>query len=121
MRTLIIDDDPNVVELLESFFKQNGHEVLKSHSAEEGLKLFTIEEPDVIFLDIMLPDKNGIELLKEIKSMDRNMPVVMITGFKDAEKVVYAFREGAFDCLLKPINFDYLKNDILTRIPVRKR
>lgn len=121
MLALIVDDDVETNELLEAFLRQNDHQVIKAFTAEEGLKNFTIEQPDIVFLDIMLPDKNGIEILKEIKLIDRETPVVMITGFKDAEKVVSAFREGAFDCLLKPFNYDYLKNDILTRVPLRKR
>ena len=121
MLILVIDDDTDVTDSLEIFFKQNGHEVLKAYTAKDGLKLFTLHLPDVVFLDIMLPDTNGITLLKEIKTISSETPVVMITGYKDAEKVIGAFREGAFDCLLKPFNLDYLKNDILPKIPLRKR
>lgn len=121
MIALIVDDEVGDVEVLETFLKQNGHEILRSYTAQEGLKLFTVHQPDVVFLDIMLPDKNGISLLKEMKTIDKEIPVVMITGFRDAEKVVGAFREGAFDCLLKPFNYDYLKNEILPRIPLKKR
>lgn len=121
MNILIIDDEPDTVEPLTAFLTQNGHQVSKSYTAQEGLKTFTLELPDAVFLDIILPDKNGIELLKEIKIISRETPVIMITGYKDAEKVIHAFREGAFDCLLKPFNLEYLKNDILPRIPLRNR
>ena len=70
MLTLIIDDDPEICELLESFLSENGHQVIKASTAQDGLKQFTIEQPDVIFLDIVLPDKNGLDLLKEIKTID---------------------------------------------------
>ncbi len=109
------------LEVLSHFLESKGSQVLKAGTAGEGLKLFAAQEPDAIFLDIMLPDKNGLEMLKEIKGIDPDMPVIMVTGYKDAEKVVDAFRAGAFDCLLKPINFDYLSNDVLPRIPLKKR
>lgn len=121
MKILIVDDDENILDLLESFLKAQGHQVLRSSAAEEGQRLFFSEKPDILFLDIVLPQKDGIALLKEIKAKEPTATVVMMTGYKDAEKVVSAFREGAFDCLLKPINFDYLKNDILTRVPLRER
>jgi DNA-binding NtrC family response regulator len=53
--------------------------------------------------------------------MDRNLPVVMITGYKEAEKVIEAFRNGAMDCLLKPFNFDYIKNNVLPHVVERKK
>lgn len=67
-------------------------------------------EPNVIFLDIRLPDRDGIKVLREIKQINKNAPVVIITGYKEAEKVIEAFRYGSADCLLKPFNFDYMKN-----------
>jgi len=121
MLCLIIDDDPLLLELLETFLSKNGHQVIKALTAQDGLKLFTVEQPDVIFLDMKLPDKNGLDLLKEIKTIDRSASVVMITAFKEVDNVVTAYRNGVLDCLLKPFNFDYLKNDLLPQIPLRKR
>ncbi len=121
MLALIIDDDIEVMELLSSFLEQNGLDVVKSFTAEDGMKKFQTHHPEVTFLDIMLPDKSGLNLLKEMKKCNKNAPVIMVTGFKDAENVVTAFREGAFDCLLKPFNYEYLKNDILTRLKTSKK
>ena len=117
---LIIDDDTDTAELLADFLEQSGHRAVKCYTAAEGMQKLTVQF-DAVFLDIILPDKNGIALLKDIKKADSQMPVIMVTGFKDAENVVSAFREGAFDCLLKPFNYDYLKNDILPKLPLRKR
>ena len=121
MLLLVVDDDMEAVEYLSTFLVQNGHQVIKTYTGEEGLKMVSARKPDAVFLDIMLPDRNGIGVLKKIKSMDPEMPVIMITGFKDAENVVNAFREGSLDCLLKPYNYDYLKNEILPKIPIRKK
>ena len=121
MQLLIVDDDMEAAELLGTFLRQNGHQTTIKYTAEDGIKAIAEKRPDAVFLDIMLPDRNGIEVLKSIKSTDPEMPVIMVTGFKDAENVVNAFREGSLDCLLKPFNYDYLKNDILPKIPLRRK
>lgn len=117
----IIDDDVDIAETLEIFLKQQGHQVLKAFTAKDGLKIFTLKMPDAVFLDIQLPDRSGIDLLKDIKTISSETSVIMITGYKDAENVIASFRRGAFDCLLKPFNMDYLKTEILPKIPSRKR
>ena len=110
MKILIVDDDLEIHEMLEVFFQSLGHEPAKAATADEALKQVVVYEPDVVFLDIMLPDRSGIDVLKEIREINKKIPVVMITGYKDAERVIEAFRYGAMDCLLKPFNFDYMKN-----------
>ena len=121
MLFLVVDDDRDASELLATSLRQKGHEVDIVYLGKEGLTAVADKKPDAVFLDIRLPDLNGIEVLKMIKSMDPQMPVIMVTGFKDAEKVVNAFREGCLDCLLKPFNLDYLKNEVLPKIPLRKK
>ena|SRR3989344_3343104 len=121
MEFLIVDDDAEAADLLGIFLRKNGHQTTIKYTAKEGLKAISENRPDAVFLDIMLPDQNGIDVLKAIKSSDPEMPVIMVTGFKDAENVVNAFREGSLDCLLKPFNYDYLKNDILPKIPLRRK
>ena len=121
MLILIIDDDVDASELLKTFMEQNGHKVLQAYTAQDGTRELFGSKPDAVFLDILLPDANGLDLLKEMKIKDKDLPIVMVTGFKDAENVVRAFRLGAFDCLLKPYNYDYLKNDILGKINPRAR
>ena len=121
MLLLVVDDDADIVEFLSSFLELNRHTVLKAYQARQGLEIFRTQKPDAVFLDISLPDQNGLAVLKEMKRLDSETPVIMVTGFKEAENVVTAFREGALDCLLKPFNYDYLKDEILPKIPHRKR
>ncbi|MDI6641961.1 MAG: response regulator, partial [Elusimicrobiota bacterium] len=59
---------------------------------------------------------NGIETLREIKKVNQEINVIMITGYKDAEKVVECFRLGAFDCIFKPIDFKYLQTSIMAKL-----
>ena len=119
MKILVIDDDPEVLTTLKAFFEKEGHETIGVETASEGRRLTLVERPDLVLIDIRLPDINGVDLLRQIKEIDKDLSVVMITAYKDAEKVIESFRAGAFDCLLKPFNFDYLLNNILTRIPRR--
>ena len=69
----------------------------------------------------MLPEKDGLTLLKEMKEIDKEVTIAMITAYKDAERVIEAFRLGAMDCLLKPFNIDYIVNTVLPRVDLRKR
>lgn len=121
MRVLVIDDDLEILELLNSFLSSLDYEVKAVSNSIEGLKLITTEVFDLVLLDIKLPEKDGIEVLKEIKKIDPQLPVVVITGYKEAEKVIEAFRYGAMDCLLKPFNFEYMKNNVLTKVSERNR
>lgn len=121
MRVLVIDDDPDVLDFLKTFFTSLNHEVVTHSNAQDGMKALVSVVPDLVLLDIMLPQKNGLELLKEIKELDKDVPVAMITAYKDAERVIEAFRLGAMDCLLKPFNLDYIKNTVLPRVKIRPK
>lgn len=120
MKILIVDDDPGIIEVLTAFLAQHGHQAISASTGKECLHQAAGEQPSLVLLDIRLPDKDGVSVLKELKEIDRQLSVVMMTAFKEAERVIEAFREGAMDCLLKPINFDYLLNNILSRVPLRK-
>jgi DNA-binding response OmpR family regulator len=121
MRILIIDDDEDVLDFLKSFFQNLGHETFFASNSKEGLKQLVLNPPDLVLLDIMMPEKDGITLLKEIKEIDKETSVAMITAYKDAERVIEAFRLGALDCLLKPFNLDYITNTVLPRVKIRSK
>ncbi|MBN1384445.1 MAG: response regulator [Elusimicrobia bacterium] len=115
MKILVVDDDPETRELLKVFLESEGYSVVLLEKGEPVIKTILKETFSIVLLDIRLPDMNGIELLKKIHKLDKELPVMMITAFKDAENVVVAFREGAVDCILKPLNFEYLKSSIASR------
>jgi two-component system response regulator AtoC len=121
MRILIVDDDPDVLEFLEAFFTNLGHETIRTDNAKQGLRELVVKQPDLVLMDIMIGDEDGIALLKEMKDIDKEAQIVMITAFKDAERVIEAFRLGALDCLLKPFNIDYIINNVLPKIELRRR
>ena len=115
MKILVVDDDAEIRELLKIFLESNGHTVVLIDKGAPVIKAVLNETFALVLLDVNLPDIGGIELLEKIHKVDAELPVVMITGFKDAEKVITAFRAGAVDCVLKPLNFEYLKTSVLNR------
>ena len=120
MKILIVDDDPETREVLGMFLNGAGYQsVFYAADAAEAVKQFVLNEPDVVFMDVVLPDKSGIDTMREIKSLDKRASFVVMTAYKDADKVIEAFREGALDCILKPFNFEYIKNNVLTRVVPR--
>ncbi|MBN1824575.1 MAG: response regulator [Endomicrobiales bacterium] len=121
MKVLVIDDDHDVLEFLKTFFVNLGHKVSVVENAADGMKELVVNPPDLILLDIMMPHKDGLTMLKEIKEIDKEVSVAMITAYKDAERVIEAFRLGALDCLLKPFNLDYIINTVLPKVTVRSK
>lgn len=113
---LVIDDESDVCEVLEQFLVSEGYKVFLAFNGDEGIKKYEKRRPDGVLLDIALPGKNGIEVLKEIKKIDPDANVIMITAYRDAEKVVEAFRLGAYDCIFKPFDFDYLKKALMAKL-----
>ena len=121
MKLLIIDDDVDSNETLETFLKTAGHEVHTVIDLDQGLVEFTVFEPNLVFLDLVFPQSNktGADLLEEMKKINKAIPVVIITGYSDAEKVFDLFKKGALDCIFKPFNFEYIKN-LLASIKLRE-
>ena len=81
-KILIIDDDPDVVIFLSTLLRDNGYETVEAEDGLEGLEKTKAEHPDLILMDLMMPQKSGISLLSELKNDDqlKNIPVIMVTG-----------------------------------------
>ncbi len=101
-RVLIIDDDRNIATALTVYLEDKGLEVSLAHSASEGLNSFRGEAPDLVILDLKLPDGSGLEVLKQIAATSPGTQVVMITAYATIETAVQAVKLGAFDYLPKP-------------------
>ena len=108
MKILIIDDQPAILESLSMFFSENGYIVNTAEFGKEGLKMVESEQPDIVILDIKLPDANGIDVLKEIKSKYDHIVVIIITAFSVMDTAIEAMKYGAFDYVHKPINIKEL-------------
>ncbi|MFI5177339.1 MAG: sigma-54-dependent transcriptional regulator [Vicinamibacterales bacterium] len=121
---LIIDDEEIVREALEALLTGEGYAVVSAPTAERGLELAGSRQPDAVLLDLMLPDRNGMEVLEEIRRQDDELPVVMITAFGTIDGAVAATKQGAFHYLAKPFKNDevlaVLRNAIERRRLVRE-
>lgn len=104
-KILIVDDEEKICSSLKSAFERRGHEAVTARNYREGAD-FAKADFDLIFLDVMLPDGNGIDLLKEILSTDRRRTAVMISGHADIDMAVEAIRSGAYDFIEKPLSLD---------------
>jgi two-component system, NtrC family, response regulator len=105
---LVVDDEPNYQVVLSELLREEGFEVYTASSGDEALKLARETDLDLIITDIRMPGMSGLELLKTIKTLNRDLPVIMITAFGEVEKAVEAMQAGAFNYLTKPFNNDEL-------------
>jgi two-component system response regulator AtoC len=103
-KILIIDDDRLIRWSLRQKLGEWAHEVIEAESGAEGLRLAGEESPDLILLDMKLPDGRGTDFLDEIRRASADVPVIMITAFGVIEDVVTAMRRGAYDFITKPFD-----------------
>ena len=101
---LLIDDEPNLLHSLELILKGTGNKVDTANNAEAAIQFLQNVVFDLIFLDIHLPDMNGMDLLGRIREIDRDTPVIILTAHASLETAIDAVRKGARDYLLKPID-----------------
>ena len=106
---LIIDDEVLIRENLKTVFLMEGYEVVLAGNGEDGVSKFADSEPDVVLLDVKLPDIDGKEVLERIKKVDGNAVVLIITGMPGFEDAVEFIKSGAYDYLPKPMNIEELK------------
>lgn len=115
-KVLIIEDEASLLEVYSEFLQSEGHEVLKATDGESGLKMASEGGWDILFLDVMLPNLDGIELLRELKTQGllETKPVVMLTNLDNETVVSEALALGAKEHLNKAkINPQSLQNVIL--------
>jgi DNA-binding NtrC family response regulator len=99
---LVIDDEPVLQDVLETLLESNGFDYHPATTASDGMRVLREEDIDVVLLDLMLPDRNGLDLLPEIKGYDPHLPVVVITAYSSLESAIEAMRQGAFHYVPKP-------------------
>lgn len=115
-RILIVDDDPTFCMMLKTFLSQNGFEVKEVFSAGSGSKAFRDGNFDIVLTDYRLPDKDGIDLLKEFKALKPHVPVILMTRYADIRTAVNAIKLGAFEYVAKPVNPDEILLTIRTAL-----
>ncbi len=103
---LLVDDDSTFCVMLRTFLEKKGFSVKEAFSFAEGLKVFNSISFDILLVDIRLPDNDGLELLKIVKSRSPQIPVILMTGYGDIRTAVKAIKMGAFEYVTKPVSPD---------------
>src|SRR5580765_387756 len=117
---LVIDDEPDIRESLEVLLSSEGYRVELAANATEGLKRLEGSTFDLVLLDLMMPDKSGMQVLEEVRERDRDTPIFMITAYGSVEGAVEALKRGASDYFPKPWDNEKLLIEI-DRMIARRR
>ncbi|WP_156289617.1 response regulator [Oceanobacillus salinisoli] len=111
VKVLIVEDDPMVLEVNKSFLEKMPHFKLVgcTETGEEAIKLINRKHPDLVLLDVFLPDISGLDVMFELRKMEVPTDIIMITAARDTKTVHQLFRLGAVDYIVKPFRFDRFK------------
>ncbi|MCL2801575.1 MAG: sigma-54 dependent transcriptional regulator [Treponema sp.] len=107
-RLLVIDDEKNIREGLAEAMQGDGYDVISAENGDEGWKIFSNEDIDLVITDLKMPGLSGEELMKRILAHTPGFPVIILTGHGTVETAVTAMRDGAWDFLTKPVDLDHL-------------
>lgn len=103
MRVLIVDDEPNILNIVEAYLVANQYEVFRAESGKEALQKFSELQPDLLILDLMLPDLSGIEVCKQIRKYS-SVPIIMLTARSSESDILTGLHIGADDYISKPFS-----------------
>jgi DNA-binding NtrC family response regulator len=121
-RLLLIDDDAFVIpEQVRQAFPAPRHRVEVAATGADGLARVAAEPPDVVLLDLRLPDQSGLEVYSQIRKIDARIPVVFVTMAKSADDAIEAMKQGAYDYLFKPLDLDQLRKVVGEALDVARR
>jgi two-component system nitrogen regulation response regulator GlnG len=119
---LLIDDDPDLIaEQVRHAFPGPRHRVDVAGTGADGVARVRAGAPDVILLDLRLPDQSGLEVYQQIRQMDGRIPVIFITLAKSADAAIDAMKQGAYDYLFKPLDLSQLKRVVGEALEVARR
>ncbi len=118
-RILIIDNEPALLDVLADNLMEKGFEVLVADDGDLGLELVERERPELVLLDFRMPRLDGLAVLREIREIDPNVVVIMMSADASSQRAQDAVREGACDFVTKPIDLDYLVASIAANLSIR--
>jgi two-component system OmpR family response regulator len=105
-RVLIVDDEPNIRDLLATSLRFAGYEIQTAANGAQAVAAVTESEPDIILLDVMLPDMNGFSVTKKLRSSGIQAPILFLTARDDVEDKITGLTVGGDDYLTKPFSLD---------------
>ncbi|MCJ7679126.1 MAG: sigma-54 dependent transcriptional regulator [Candidatus Aminicenantes bacterium] len=118
-RVLIVDDDKLIREWIGNVVTRLGHQPISTSRLKDGLKKVQSEPFDIVFLDVQMPDGNGLEILQLIKATRSSPEIIMMTGIGDPDEAESAIKNGAWDYLEKPASFEAIKLPFLRALEYR--
>ena len=116
LKILVVDDKKVIGDLFDFTLGYSGHVITVVNSAAEALEAIKVQEFDIAFVDIVMPGKDGVQLLEEVRKIASKLPVVMMSGYSVDDKKNKAKELGAVICLKKPFEIDDVKKVIKTMI-----
>lgn len=119
-RILAVDDEPADLNLVRRALEKQAHEVLTAETAKEALRRLRKGGVDVVVVDVMLPDGNGLDVLQRIREVDEHLPVILVTAGSNSSTTIQAMKLGALDYLLKPINVTELRRAVEHAVEIRR-
>ena len=117
-KVMVVDDEAGVRKMLEKFLVSHGYETKTASSGEETLEILKPKtyRPDVVLLDIRMPGMDGLVTLREIRKIDKDIGVIIMTGTDDESLGLQALESGAYEYIMKPFNLEYLELALLSKI-----
>jgi CheY-like chemotaxis protein len=112
LKVILVDDEPDIIEVIQDRLEAYGFTVVTAATGLEALKKLSLEKFDGVFLDVKMPEMDGIEALEEIRKRDKKIPVIIITSSSSQEAAIEAIAKGASDYILKPFEWAELKTKI---------
>ena len=112
IRILVIDDKKIIGDLFDFTLGYNGHDITVVHNAKDALQAVKNAAFDIIFLDLIMPDKDGVAVLKEIREIAPKLPVIMMSGYSVEDKRLKALELGAVTCLKKPFEMEDVRKAV---------
>jgi DNA-binding NtrC family response regulator len=119
-KVLIIDDDSDLRSVVGDVLKDEGFDITESPDGKTALSVIRKNMPDVVLVDLKMSGMNGIEVMQEIRKLDARLPVIVMTAYGDIPTAVEAIRQGAYDFIIKPPDFDKLIVTLQRAVELRK-
>ncbi|NTV51415.1 MAG: sigma-54-dependent Fis family transcriptional regulator [Candidatus Firestonebacteria bacterium] len=119
-KIVAIDDEPEIGWLITRILEEEGYQALVADNGREGLELIRRESPDVVLLDLRLPEMDGLEVLRRVREFDKDQMVIILSAFESFEVAVQAMKLGSYDFLTKPINVEEMKITLKNALNTRQ-
>jgi CheY-like chemotaxis protein len=115
-KVLVVDDEPEVRQVLHEFLSSRGYDVTTASGGAEAIAMVEAIKPDLVLLDVAMPDMDGVETLRRIVAIEPALAVIMVTANADISTTSKLLALGAVDYVPKPVDLDYLDQAVSTQV-----